>query len=561
MKISIPQAKTTFPFQKKMLFFCFGVFIVFLGAILMLTDAPARAIIVKLQSKELVKMASGLKKLSSESMMPNYLEEHLPGGQLVRLRSYSGELFFESTGFAKSAKTDGSRLLRYSFHAFDKHFILERIYPDSAAAEVVKLFKPIFFGFGCLLILLYSLMLYAAYRRFSAPICSILQTIRPFREGRVEFLPEIVIKARGADCRFEELSSTLNSLSCQVQSHIEQLLAQKKEHEAILETLSEGIIALDSDNFITYVNEVAAKMLCQSKVLLLGRNFTTLGEDPLPLRCLEICRQSEAKSESCRESIYLEKRGLYLDLTASPKIGGGLILLLQDKTSDSRLIEMGKDFIANAAHELRTPITVIRGFAETLHDMKTVSPSLLKEVLQKILKTSLRLERLVKSLLILSDLDNFKSTALSECDIARLSRRCIEQIKAIFPDARVELLLEGENLLIQAEEDLLEMAIMNLLENAVKYSAHPALISLAVEAKDLCKISITDQGIGIPEEDLAHIFERFYTVDKARSRKMGGAGLGLSIVKTIVERHHGKIDVSSSPEGSSFSLSLPYKGL
>jgi signal transduction histidine kinase len=251
---------------------------------------------------------------------------------------------------------------------------------------------------------------------------------------------------------------------------------------------------------------------------------------------------------------------VYLDLIVAPLAQhNGAIVVLQDKTSEFKLLEMGKDFIANASHELKTPITIIRGFAETLQDLPDISKEMLRDITAKIVKTCGRLDKLVKSLLTLSDIENLPLERFHLVDLVAIAENCKHLVAAAHRDARLTLHSALNRAPLLADSDLLELALMNLLDNAVKYSPSPAQIEIQIAQADsqVC-VKIRDQGIGIPEADIPHIFERFYTVDKARSRKSGGAGLGLSIVKTIIEKHGGWVSVESQPgKGSTFTITLP----
>jgi signal transduction histidine kinase len=234
----------------------------------------------------------------------------------------------------------------------------------------------------------------------------------------------------------------------------------------------------------------------------------------------------------------------------------GAILVIHDKTIDYLMVEMGKDFVANASHELRTPITIIRGFAETLQDIPHLSSKMLQEITEKIIKTCGRLNHLVKSLLVLADVDNISSKNFSRINLVSCLERCSHMFLSVYPQVMLQTHYELEEAWILADGDLLDLAIMNLLENSIKYSNPPAKVALFLERqKGLIAFSVTDRGIGIPEADLPYIFNRFYRVDKARSRKSGGAGLGLSIVKTIVEKHKGSLNVASEVGvGSTFTV-------
>jgi two-component system phosphate regulon sensor histidine kinase PhoR len=223
------------------------------------------------------------------------------------------------------------------------------------------------------------------------------------------------------------------------------------------------------------------------------------------------------------------------------------------------MTEIGKEFIANASHELRTPITIIKGFAETLQDIKDISPSMLAEIVEKIVRNCARIDTLIKNLLTLADLENIPPGRFKPCDLALLASSCQHLLQTLSPEAHVHIDKTQDHLIVDADPDLLELAMMNLLENGIKYSSSPAKLTIRLhESKHECTIAIEDQGMGIPAEDVPHIFERFYTVNKAHSRRLGGAGLGLSIVKTIIDKHEGTLTVASTlGQGTTFTATLP----
>ncbi|MEK7339515.1 MAG: ATP-binding protein, partial [Verrucomicrobiota bacterium] len=237
----------------------------------------------------------------------------------------------------------------------------------------------------------------------------------------------------------------------------------------------------------------------------------------------------------------------------------GAIVVLQDKTSHYKVLEMGKDFVANASHELRTPITIITGFAETLQDLPDLPRDVVIEITEKIVRNCQRMDSLVKNLLTLADLENLPPSRFTECDVVAIVETCRQVVLSLYEKAKIHIEKSEESILVAADPDILELAIINLLDNAAKYSPPPAEILVQIaQLSEEVSITIQDKGIGIPVADLEHIFERFYTVDKAHSRRLGGAGLGLSIVKTIIENHHGVISVKSEMGvGTTFTILLP----
>jgi two-component system phosphate regulon sensor histidine kinase PhoR len=411
---------------------------------------------------------------------------------------------------------------------------------------------------GVCILTVYSIINAFAVIRFSRPIQLIIDAITPYQQGKLDYVPRIVLPKMQSD-EFLKLATTLNSLNEKIQKQIETLKGQRQETEAILESLAEGVIAVDISGRLIFANAVACKMLSISEEKNLGE---MLSDEPLHRKCHEIVLQALQTSEVIEQDWFdtSVKGGMFLHLFSAPLARQkGAILVLQDKTADHRLLDMGKDFIGNASHELRTPITILRGFAELLRDHKKLSAPILVDVSEKIVRTCERLEKLVKGLLTLTDIENLHDHSFYPCDLLSIVDNCQHLLKEAHPDIDISFDKGMEKAMVLADGDLLDMAIMNLLENAVRYSPAPARVHMSSRfTSDCIEFKINDLGIGIPEEALPHIFNRFYTVDKARSRKAGGAGLGLSIVKTIIEKHQGKVVVVSElGKGSSFTMTLP----
>ena len=224
-----------------------------------------------------------------------------------------------------------------------------------------------------------------------------------------------------------------------------------------------------------------------------------------------------------------------------------------------KMLYMGKEFIANASHELKTPITIIRGFAETLKDLPEVSDLMFESILEKIIRNCERMENLVTNLLILADLENHSGIAYKECDLVPLVGQVCMNLLHVHPEAHFEKLHNDDTIIVRGDVGLLEIAFTNILKNALKYSNENKHITITLEkSKEGVLVSVRDRGIGIKEEDLERIFDRFYTVDKAHSRKLGGAGLGLSIVKMVMDKHEATIKVHSKLTiGTNFAFSFP----
>ncbi len=328
-----------------------------------------------------------------------------------------------------------------------------------------------------------------------------------------------------------------------------------QEKNAILEVLLEGVVAFDRRGNILFANATAGQMFSCGKKKLEKDFFN--GTEELVTKSLAIVSKAKQLGIPLTDTVLLEKgKRVYLNLIAVPQERISF-LVLQDASSEQKILEMGKDFVANASHELKTPITIIRGFAETLQDMKDLPREIVEDILEKIVRNCQRMNTLVRSLLTLADIENIPLINCLSCDIGAIAEECKRALLSVYPTAQVEII--KEEAIAEVEEGILELALFNLLDNAAKYSPPPAKITVKVsKGEETVVVSVIDQGPGIPPHDIAHIFERFYTVNKAHSRKLGGAGLGLSLVKKIIEKHDGVLTVSSVlGEGTTFTFTLP----
>lgn len=470
------------------------------------------------------------------------------------------QAFQEGTGYNEDYSQILNQKFSYFAKAFDFHgktYVLRTAFPYQYVKEIIDDFEIGFLGLAALILLLFSLMTWFVIHYLTQPIQRIINAVKPYQEGTQHLLPAIELEGN-VDDDFNKLAFTLNSLSAKIQNHIDTLTRERNEKETILESLVEGVVAVDINMQITYTNHMAMKLINFHINHFIGQEFASLQQD----RCLALLKkcQEEKKPLTDTLEIYRDGKKLYLDVVAAPKKdNAGAILVLQDKTAHYKIFEMRRDFIANASHELKTPITVIRGFAEALHDNPELPSEVQQEVTSKIVRNCNRMAALIKDLLTLADIENIPSSRLTVCDLQQLSEHCASMLAEVFPDAQVIIDKKKEEVSLIADSDLLELALMNLIENAAKYSNRPAHIQVILdENPEEVIVQVVDQGIGIPLADQEHIFDRFYTVDKAHSQKMGGSGLGLSIVKTIIEKHFGTISLQSElGKGSTFTIHLP----
>ena len=332
--------------------------------------------------------------------------------------------------------------------------------------------------------------------------------------------------------------------------------------ETILASMLEGVLAVNKDLRVVFCNDSFARAMGARIPVTPGISLLELVRDPA---LAEILAQALATGGRVERRITLLSAADHsFEVLAGPLAGSpqpGALAILHDVTQLERLERVRKDFVANVSHELRTPLAAIRGYAETLLDGAIDDPENNRKFLEIIMRQATRLTNIAADLLTLSELESNAGAAqphpISVSAVLESALRTVEPAA----EARGITLLRDtiDDLNVNGRELRLEQVFVNLLDNAIKFSRPNSEISIAVQSVDgKARITIADSGIGIPSEDLPRIFERFYRVDKARSRDVGGTGLGLSIVKHVVEQMGGTVAVDSRlGEGSRFTIVVP----
>lgn len=447
-------------------------------------------------------------------------------------------------------------LVAVAFPFKGETYVLRAAFPNGQIIELTRDLTVTFLVFVVILLLLFSFLAWFIIHYLTRPAFQILDAIRPYQEGREEHIREIHLQNKVSE--FGQLAATLNSLSKRVENQIETLTEEKNEKSAILESLIEGVVAVDAKMTVIYMNQTAQDFLGIEQDLI-GRSFSMIGQK----ECEQLIVQAQQTNHPAL-AVLKPKRGKkqFFDLVAIPRgQQEGAILVLQDKTALHKVIEMGRDFIANASHELKTPITIIRGFAETLHEHPELSREICHEITHKMVASCERMETLIRNLLTLASVDEGLPTSrLQKTDLEDLVEQAKQTTLVVHPHANIVVKTEGtEPFILYLDSDLFLQAILNLMDNAAKYSKPPANVTVRIIKREKeFVLQIADKGIGIPQEDLDRIFERFFAVDKSHSRSLGGSGLGLSIVSRIIEKHRGKIDVKSQKgKGTTFIITVP----
>jgi two-component system phosphate regulon sensor histidine kinase PhoR len=367
----------------------------------------------------------------------------------------------------------------------------------------------------------------------------------------------------------EELASlaeALNRMAKQIGDRIRISTDQQNELEAVLSAMREGIIAIDAEDRILRINHAAGTFLEIDTTTVRSKTVQEVIRKADILRFIGGLTSNKQEREA--EIILRGSTNKFLNLRASvlrddKEKNIGVLVVLNDITRLRQLEDMRREFVSNVSHELKTPITSIKGYVETLQEGAIDDAANSKKFLDVIAKQADLLNALIDDLLSLSQIE--RKTERDEIELEKRNAKTIvaSAIAAYATRSHerdIEIMLQSDDgVEIQANSLLLEQAIGNLLDNAIKYSEPGNTVDVEVsKAKDEVTIIVRDHGVGIAPEHLPRLFERFYRVDKGRSRAMGGTGLGLAIVKHIIQAHGGRVSVNSTPgKGSAFTLHLP----
>jgi two-component system, OmpR family, phosphate regulon sensor histidine kinase PhoR len=411
---------------------------------------------------------------------------------------------------------------------------------------------------GLIIALLLGILSFYLSRRISVPLERMRRIAVDFSKGDFSHrLPP------GDSVEIDELATAINGMASEIDDRIKAVINQRNELDAILSSMVEGVLTVDTSERLIGFNLAASKMLRFDKDSARGRYIQEIIRHTelqrLVTRILDGIKPEEAEMEGEGGRI-LQLHGAILRNDKHESLG--VLIVLNDITRLRHLEKVRRDFVANVSHELRTPITSIKGFVETLQEGAIKSPEDSERFLGIIAKQADRLNTIIADLLTLSQIEEAEN-AEADLEVHDINRVLTEAVAACEMKARARNITVtvqcDADLKARIDSKLFEQAIINLLENAIKYSNEAGNVTIfAAKKQSEVIISVQDWGIGIERKHLPRLFERFYTVDKARSRELGGTGLGLAIVKHIVSVHHGDVTVESTPgKGSTFSIHLP----
>ena len=358
------------------------------------------------------------------------------------------------------------------------------------------------------------------------------------------------------------LATSLNRLSDRVAEQLERVRSERNDLQEILSSMVDGILVIDSDGQVRFAN-ATFRELFQVQGEIGGRSPLEITRRPEVLSLIKAARDDQ--DQVSEEALAIEG-GSVLSASAVPIGGGGVLLVAHDVTERVHLDETRRDFVANVSHEIKTPLTAIRGYAETLKDGAMHEPEVATKFMDRILGQCERLEALLSDLLPLARMEaaQVQELKMQPIDLVGMIEQAVELVrsKAEKRGISIEVDLPGEPPQFEGDVDSMDQLISNLLDNAVKYNRERGSIRISLTTVDgHIVLVVADTGLGIPAESVPRVFERFYRVDKGRARDEGGTGLGLALVKHAALLHGGSVDLKSQlGAGSTFRVVLPTNG-
>ena len=397
--------------------------------------------------------------------------------------------------------------------------------------------------------------------RISRPLSEMREAAENMSRGKLDTRVAV-----SGDDEIAALGRVLNRMAYMLRERMETIDRRRAEQAAVLAGMTEGVLALDINGRVIQINRAAEQLLgcptgwAHGRMLQEITRNRQLQEFAAAILANQTPNEAEIVLHDAR-GIFLQPHGAGLQDQAGRQIGA--VIVLNDISRLKRLENMRRDFVANVSHELKTPITAIKGCVETLTDTVGGDATETERFMTMLVRHTTRLEAIVEDLLTLSRIEfdaERQNIPLSPANICDVLRHAVSALAANAADKRINVVqVCPDELFVPVNAPLLETAIMNLLSNAIKFSSPDTNVEVKAETvNEKLIISVSDQGPGIAIRHLPRIFERFYRVDQARSRALGGTGLGLAIVKHIALAHRGSVAVNSTPDvGSVFIITIP----
>lgn len=426
--------------------------------------------------------------------------------------------------------------------------IVEYVVPIQDTYNTVRQVTTIFYTGSAIVLFVTIILGIILSRAITRPVLDVTGQARTMASG--DFTKRVQVRS---DDEFGDLATAINDLTAKLEQAIATSAREQERLQAVITSMGDGVIAFHSDFTPVFMNQ-AAKELVQFQIDEPNKLAESLGF------------HNEGTYNPVNRLLVREigKTLLHIHITAIQDHFGveGYVAVLHDVTEQEKLNRARRDFVANVSHELRTPLTSIKSYIEAIQDLDKDDDETSAKFLQVIAGEADRMVRLTRDLLLLSGLDTHKSLKQSVAHFSVLQwlSETIQRFEMQAYAKGLTLSLESsKEMVISGDKDMLDRVLDNLISNALKYTPSGGALSIQAVAEGTnALISVKDTGIGIPKADLPHIFERFYRVDKGRSRRLGGTGLGLALAREITELHNGTITVDSVlDKGTTVTVSLP----
>jgi two-component system phosphate regulon sensor histidine kinase PhoR len=473
---------------------------------------------------------------------------------------------------AKALKdTEGSAVRRSATIGVDLLYTATPFYMDGKINGVVRTALPLtqvekkvaslrgtVFGVTAIILGLAILMGLWLSRSFNRPVQEMSEVAERLAQGDYEAR----VLSLGSD-EHGQLGKTINFLADRVKKTVEELSREKAQLSTVLSNMVEAVLAVDGSRNVLVMNPMFSRLFQVQPSEVMGKPFFEIFRSSELGQLLNVCLETKQSQSGTVQMSSPEERAFEAQAVPLIQDGAsvGALLVLHDITRVRQLEQVRKDFVANVSHELRTPLASVKGYAETLKSGVKDKKSR-DEFLQTIERHADNMTRLVEDLLELSSIESGRRVPeLKPLAIMDLIRDVVGSLIPLADHRKVTVEIKGNSLPpIKGDETQIKQVLTNLIDNAIKFNRENGRVSVSGQVSGGgVEISVNDTGIGIPAQDQPRLFERFYRVDKARSREMGGTGLGLSIVKHIVEAHGGRVRMESvEGEGSTFRFFIPY---
>lgn len=432
-------------------------------------------------------------------------------------------------------------------------FILRLAVPLEEIRQSVSAIRKRLYGISLLTALAAMVTAYLFSARFTGRVNALQQFSGRLSEGH---FPASLTDP--ASDELGQLAKSLNRMATRLHEAMDRLSLESSNRDAILRAMVEGVLALDKQLRVTFCNEAFLRIAGAGETAPIGQSLVSVVRDPELSRIVE---QAISKGATVRKRLLLSGDRSF-EVTAGPLAGGaGVLVLFYEVTALERLERMRRDLVANVSHELRTPLTAIQGCAETLLDGAIEHPDHSRRFVEIIRSHSERLGNIASDLLVLSEIETGSERRPPELvSVPDAIQAAVNTVEPHARDRNIDLRLNAiPPANIRGYRVRLEQALVNLLDNAIKFNRPGGFVQAEAHVEGRwVRISVADNGVGIPALDQPRVFERFYRVDKSRSREVGGTGLGLAIVKHAAESMGGRVTLESAVgRGSKFSLHLP----